>query len=90
MAQLPHLQVGDVPIDITAGLTDGCYVAQPRGDLGALGVLYATALSAPADLDDWFSARAGSYFSFQVADGGTPTWVVTATPGTVVVAVASV
>ena len=34
MGQVPHIEVGDTPTDIAAGLEPGCYVAQVGGDGG--------------------------------------------------------
>ena len=72
MAQLPHLSITTTPSDITIGLTAGCYVAQVRtGSLDGFGVLYATGVSAPTDLNDFFSCLSGRFFTFE-APG--PVW----------------
>ena len=81
MAQLPHLEVGDTPTDITDGLEPGCYVAQVSGSPAALGVLYASGPTAP-DVDaDYFHCRGNGYFTFTVADG--PTWAKSSVAGIV-------
>lgn len=88
MAQVAHVDVGSTPVDLTDGLTAGCYLAQPRGGSGEVGVLYATAGVAPSDDDDWFNARAGAFFTFTVAaTDPTPTWC-KAVAGSVPVALA--
>lgn len=87
MAQLPHLQVGDVPIDITDGLSAGCYVAQVR-EYGDGLVLIATAPAAPADRNDWFVIDGRGFFTFTVGD--VPTWAVLPDAGPpIAVAIAS-
>ena len=92
MAQLPHVEVGEIAADLTDGLDAGCYLAQVRLPPGQPGIYYATATSAPSDLDDWFDAQGGEFVSFVVADEDpVPTWAVSATPGlTVAVSLASI
>ena len=68
MGQQPHIEAGDSPADIGAGLAAGCYVAQPSGPFGGLGVRYATAETAPSNDADFFHCRAGEFFSFTVGD----------------------
>ena len=88
MAQITHVAVGATPVDLTAGLAAGAYVAQAGGDPPAAGVLYATGTAAPTDAEDYFAARAGEYFVFRV--GGTATWAVSDTGLDVAVALARV
>ena len=88
MAQVAHVDVGTTPVNLTTGLAAGCYLAQPRDQLEEVGVLYATGATAPSDLDDWFSARAGEFFTFTVtATDPVPTWC-RAVLGSVAVALA--
>lgn len=89
MPQIAHVDVGATPVELTAGLAAGCYVAQAGGDPPGRGVLFATAANVPSDTEDFFAARAGEYFTF--AAGGTPTWAKSDVPGlTVTVALARV
>ena len=83
MAQLAHVDVGDVPVDLTAGLEPGCYVGQPR-NYGDLGVLFATVPLAPASDDDYFLAPGRTFFTFTAGSGVAPTWAKTAAPGVVI------
>ena len=74
MAQLAHIEVGDTPTDVTAGLADGCYVAQAAGSGMATVVLYASGAAAPvADLD-YFSLNGGAFFVFTVGGDAPATW----------------
>lgn len=87
MGQIAHVDVGDSPTDITAGLADGCYVAQVVAGLAGIGdqaVLYATREMAPSDDADYFRAAFGEFFTFTVGDGQPPTWVKTSMAGLVV------
>lgn len=68
----PHVDIGPRPVNIGSGLRSGRYLAQVR-DADPGEVLYATAAQAPADLDDWFSARPGEYFTFS-ASAARPCW----------------
>ena len=73
------------PVELTAGLAGGCYVAQPAG-----AVLYATAVAAPTDDIDYFEAAGREFFSFTVGGANPPTWCKAARPGlTVTVALAA-
>lgn len=94
MAQVPHIEAGDTPTDISAGVADGCYVAQVAAGLAEIGdqaVLYATAETAPTDDADYFRAGYGEFFTFTVGDDQPATWVKTSMPGlTVPVALARV
>ena len=96
MAQISHVDVGATPTDITSGLDDGCYVAQV-GDREAgrfvpvddgLGVLYASAASAPTDTADYFHCRPGDFFTFTVTATSGPVWAMSATGVSIVVALA--
>ena len=82
MAQQAHVEVGDTPVDLTANLPAGCYLAQVVEPVNptAVGVRYATADVAPVDDADWFVAAGGSYFSFTV--GAPPTWARNVVAGT--------
>ena len=73
MVQLPHLEVGDTPTDITDGLEPGCYVAQVPGSPAELGVLYATRQTPPDADADYFHCRGNGFFAFTA--GVLPTWV---------------
>ena len=80
MPQLDHLTIGDAPVNIAANLAAGRYIAQVRGGvLDSVGVLYATAASAPDDAGDYFHCLQGRYFTFVA--GGAPTWVQSAYAG---------
>ena len=80
MAQLVHLEVADTATDISAGLTSGaCFVCQSRNDPPAPGVLFASAVTAPSNDLDYFTARGGEYFSFTA--GSVPVWCKSAIPG---------
>ena len=74
MAQLAHIEVGDVPVDLTDGLAAGTYVAQVRGQAHDVGVLYCTTSPAPTDDDDYFHATGGEFFSFTADLDVGPTW----------------
>lgn len=74
MAQVPHVDVGGTPVDLTDGLDPGCYIAQPRRFPSEVGVEYATAETAPAEDDDWFYCHGGQAFTFTVAESLPPTW----------------
>ena len=77
MAQLAHIEVGSTPVDLTSGLADGCYLAQIAeglADLGDQPVLYATAETAPTDIDDYFRAGRSDFFTFNVAADLPATW----------------
>ena len=78
MGQLPHLEVGDSPTDITAGLEPGRYVAQVR-QYGDQGVLVATSTLPPADDADYFLIAGRRFLSFSV--GSLPTWAKSSVPG---------
>ena len=82
MAQAAHIEVGETPVDLTAGLTAGCYVAQVR-DFGDTVLLYATAETAPADDADYFLAAGRSYFTFVAGLDVAPTWARSAVSGQV-------
>ena len=73
MAQSAHIEVGDQPVNLTAGLGPGCYLAQIR-QFGDGLVLYATAEVAPTDDDDYFVAAGRGFFSFAVSPAIPPTW----------------
>ena len=75
MAQLGHVTAGDQPVDLTIGLADGCYVAQSTVGFDGVGLLYASAESAPADDADYFQTRGVGFFVFTVGDDAPPTWV---------------
>ncbi len=75
MSQLAHIEATETPVDITDGLGDGRYIAMVTSKMQGRGVLYATAATAPTDLDDWFSAERGDSFVFCVGDDIDPTWV---------------
>lgn len=80
MAQLPHFRATAQAADITSGLAAGCYLAQVAGgpDLAshvAHPIIYATAATPPADLNDWFRAAGSAAFTFVAGNGATPTWV---------------
>lgn len=84
MAQLSHVDVGDAPVDLSAGLPAGRYIAQPVAGLAEMGdqaVLYATAAAAPGDDGDWFRAGHGERFWFVVTATGPPTWAKTSMDG---------
>ena len=71
------LQIGDAPVDVSATLEDGTYVAQVRGtDAGGVNprVLYVAAVNPPADPDHWFQLTAGQTLRFSVGTGVTPVW----------------
>ena len=71
------LQIGDAPVNVSATLEDGTYVAQVRGvDGGGVNprVLYVAAAIAPASPDDWFQLTAGQTLQFSVGAGVTPVW----------------
>ena len=72
--QLAHIDIGDTPIDLTDGLAVGVYVAQPRGSVGDVGVLYCTRSVAPTSDDDYFRARGDTFFTFTVDIDVEPTW----------------
>ena len=79
MSQSPHFTTpaDGSAADISAGLAPGCYVAQVGG-FGTndfVAVLYATAISAPADEADWFQAVQGAAFWFTAGGGIAATWV---------------
>ena len=75
-----HIDVGPAPVDLTTGLADGTqYLVQVR-EIDGAPLLYATAEAAPADLDDWFEAVQGGFFTIC---GGTSTWARTAGDHTV-------
>ena len=87
MPQLAHVDVGDQPVDLTDGLTAGCYVAQVAAayaDIGDQTVLYATAAAAPSDDGDYFRAGLRDFFTFVVGDDVAATWAKTSTAGLVV------
>ena len=81
MAQLAHVEVGDTAIDLTAGLADGLYIAQVRDQPGAVGVLYASRVTAPSVDVDYFAARAGEFFTFIVGTAEPTTWAKSALSG---------
>ena len=91
MAQEVHIDIGPTtPVDVTANLAVGDYIAQVRHGVpvDGLGVLYGTATTAPISDDDYFECRATLYFTFKVGSGIAPTWVKSQN-GNMVVAVAS-
>ena len=94
MAQLAHVDVGDSPVDLTAGRAAGCYVVQVASRPAVMGdeaVLYCSAETAPADSDDWFRAGVGAFFAFTVGGDAATTWAKTSAAGlTVPVALAMV
>ncbi len=74
MAQLDPITVGDVPVDLTAGLAPGCFIGQARSP-GDVGILVATSLTAPTDDSFYFNIRGKRFFRFDVlAEGHVPTW----------------
>ena len=78
MAQLPHLSIsGTDPVDITATLPAGRYIAQVEGDAPYIGVRYATGASAPTDLADYFRATGREAFRFEAGCADRRCWVVT-------------
>ena len=83
MGQLPHLEVGDTPTDITEGLEPGCYVGQVR-QYGDQGLLVATSPTVPADDLDYFLIGGRLYFAFTADDGEPPTWVKSSVSGKIV------
>ncbi len=84
MAQQGHITVREVPIDLTANLVDGSYIAQLiapywQGGVGFdRAVLYATADVAPTDSDDWFHVGGSKFFTFSKGEDVPPTWVMLA------------
>lgn len=80
MGQVPHIEVGNTPTDITAGLADGCYIGQNVATGSVLGVLFATRATAPTDDADYFRAGPGELFTFTVAAGEPPTWAKSSDP----------
>ena len=83
---MAHITAGDVPIDISAGLEGGRYVASVRGAPGARGVLFLTREAPPTNDGDWFNINPGEKFEFLAGDRRpNPTWVRNMLPGTVVV-----
>lgn len=81
----PHVDVGPRPVNLSAGLPSGRYVAQVRlvDSDGGGGVLYATTAAAPADPQDWFAADRGAFFEFAGGSSVTPTWARTSGARTV-------
>ena len=78
MAQLPHLSIsGTDPVDITAILPAGRYIAQVEGEAPYIGVRYATGTTAPAALADYFRAGGGESFRFESGCADRRCWVVT-------------
>ena len=75
MALIPHFEATPIPADISAGLEAGKYLAQARGPHDGVGVLYASAVSAPSDDSDYFQCWAGAAFVFFVGGTAHPTWV---------------
>ena len=77
--QQPHFTSTDQPQNIAAGRSPGRYVAQVRaldGSLsGDIGVIYASAPTAPSDPLDYFACAAGHEFVFRVFPGSDPVWV---------------
>ena len=76
MSQRDHFTATDVAQAITAGLGDGCYLAQVRGYPGLPVLGYATADAAPTDPEDYFQASGGSAFAFSKGPDIPPTWVI--------------
>ena len=85
--QAESVVVGTTPVSLTADLEPGCYLAQPHAVPGMAAILYATAVDAPADDADYFTAVGGEFFTF-TAGTGTPTWAKSAVDVAVVVALA--
>ena len=67
---------GTGAIEASAGLDDGCYLAQ-----GSDWLRYCTAEAAPSDLADWFLAAPRDFLSFTVGGDTPATWFQSATPG---------
>ena len=71
------LQIGDAPVNVSATLEDGTYVAQVRGTDGG-GVkprlLYIAAANPPDDDNDWYQLTAGQTLRFSVGAGVTLVW----------------
>ncbi len=80
MAQAAHIDVGDVPVNLTANLGPGCYVAQVR-DFGDGLILYATGEVAPTDAAAYFVADGRAFFVFSVSPAIPPTWAKSRVPG---------
>ena len=72
--QLAHVDVGDSAVDLTVGLSAGCYIAQVRQPPDTISIVFATAPSAPSDPLDWFEARGQTYFTFRVGADIASTW----------------
>ena len=86
MAQVAHVDVGTEAVELSDGLSAGCYIAQPRQYGDAL-ILCATADTAPTDDDDYFVCDGRAFFRFSVASSLPPTWA-KARVGTIPVALA--
>ena len=81
MAQLDPITVGDVPVDLTAGLAPGCFIGQAKM-FGDVGILVATSPTAPTSDESWFNIRGNRFFRFEVlAENHVPTWAKTKVPG---------
>ena len=79
--QLAAVTIGAAPVDLTAGLDPGCYLAQVRDQPDAVGVLYASSETPPDNDGDYFSARAETFFTFVAGDDKPPVWVKSALAG---------
>lgn len=79
--QLAHIEVGDTPTDLTAGLAAGLYIAQVRDQPGTVGALYASRATAPTVDVDYFAALGGEFFTFIVGIAEPTTWAKSALAG---------
>ena len=86
MAQLSHFEATETAADITSGLADGRYLAQPRGERGGVGVLYASSPLPPATDLDFFQCRTSDSFIFYAGTDAGPTWCKSAAGGSTPVA----
>ena len=75
MALIPHFEATPIPADISAGLDEGKYLAQVRGPHDGVGVLYASAVSAPSHDADYFQCWPSAAFVFFVRSTSHPVWV---------------
>lgn len=81
MAQLAHVDITETPVDLSDGLKAGCYIAQVRRQANSIGVLYATAETAPASTDDYFVASGEAWFRFTAGRSLLPVWCRTVRDG---------
>ena len=72
--QLAHIEIGDTATDLTLRLGNGCYLCQVSSSPDDVGVLYASAATAPSDDADYFGARGHEFFTFNVGPGEPKTW----------------